>query len=255
MAVIKRSDAERVARDAMVLDLGDLHRHGEQLEVRARETADTIVADAKAERERLVATAKEDGHRSGYKAGFTEGRRAGFEAGQEKAIAQSEELIQHLLMAWTGALERFDAERENMLDVSRHDIIRLAAIIAEKVTKRKVEIDHEIISAQLASALRVVMNPGKLRVILHPADHELAEMVLPTLLKKLDGTVHAEIEIDEDVGQGGCVIRTEQGGEIDATIQTQFDRLIAEAMPIARPNGAPSGGQDGGQAGGEGGAR
>lgn len=233
MAVIKRADADRIARSAMILDLGDLHRHGEELKSSAKRSAETMLAQAKAERERLIGTAEADGRKAGFDAGFKEGRDAGFAEGQAKAIEQATELIRELTAAWTAGLERFTAERESMLDVSRDQIVRLAALMAERVTKRVVEIDDRVVAGQVAEALSMVTSPGRLRVVVHPADRELAEMVLPDLLKTIDSNPHAELEIDEAVGPGGCIVRTDAGGEIDATIKTQLSRLIAEVLPAA----------------------
>ena len=74
MAVIKKSEAVNAARNAVVLDLGDIARQAELLRRRAEEQAEAIVADAREQRERLVSTGYTEGHVEGSKKGYSEGK-------------------------------------------------------------------------------------------------------------------------------------------------------------------------------------
>ena len=234
MAVIKRADADRMARDAMVLDLADVTRHGQLLERQAKERAETTVANAKAERARLIAGAEELGRKQGYDAGFAEGLEAGRIQGREEAIAQAADALAQLGGTLAEAISAFDAGREGMIAEARRDIVTLAAIVAERVTKRAVEIDEQVATAQVEAALRVVARGSHAKVAVNPADVALVREAVPAIVKRLEGLKHCDIVEDESVTPGSCVVRTDGGGLVEATVEGQLARLIAEALPDAR---------------------
>src|SRR5690606_929417 len=104
MALIRKSVAETLSREAIVLDLGDLVRQGEQIKARARAEADRILAEAQAERQRLIADAAEVGRQEGFARGVEEGRKQGEAAGRDAALGEWREKLIALESGWTQAL-------------------------------------------------------------------------------------------------------------------------------------------------------
>ena len=115
MAVIKRADADTFARKAVSLHLGDLNRQGDELVARARQEAGTILAEARAEAERLIAGAAEIGRAAGHEEGLAEGREKGHEEGYSAALRASAETISQLESAWRRALELLEGDRARMV--------------------------------------------------------------------------------------------------------------------------------------------
>lgn len=231
MALIKQADAGLIARDAIVLDLGDLARQGEALRSRSRAEADAIVAQAKAERERLIAGAKEEGFAQGLARGEEEGRKRGEEAGREAAMAEAKDRIDRLVSAWEGALAAFEGERDRMLLEARQDVLRLALAVAEKVTKRVVRVDPGVVEEQIAAVLGLITRPTRLVVSVHPEDLARAREVMPGMCERLAKGSHVEVVADAALERGSCVARTAGRGEIDASIATQLERIAAALLP------------------------
>jgi len=231
MAVIRSSDADRAVREASSLHLGDLARAGSRLTAAARDEAASIVEAAERERDRLLAGAAERGHEEGRARGYEEGLEAGRAEGVRQAEAGRREALDRLQHAWLGMLETIETERAAMLSATRSDLCRLAALVAEKVTKRVVTLDERVVVDQLAAVLAVLARPTRLTVAIHPEDEAVLAEALPDLVSRFTAAEHVELALDETLHRGSCVARTGEGGVIDASVRTQLDRLVEVLLP------------------------
>lgn len=231
MALIRRADADSVARDAMVVDLGDLMRQGERIRERAKAEAEQIIAAANAERAKILKGAREQGHAEGFAKGQDEGRIKGREDAMAQSIGERKPALTAIERSWTQALDQFAAQRDAMLQDARREVITLAMEIARRVVKREVEIDREIAERQLAAVLELLAFPTRLVVRINPRDREVLDRALPGLLARFPLAQHAELVDDPAVEPGGCVARTAAGGWIDARVQTMIDRVCDAVAP------------------------
>ncbi len=218
------------------LDLGDLQRHADQIRQIAADQAERIVADARAERERLVSSAAD----LGFAKGFEEGRRKGYEEGIAKGVAEAsvawQDKLAKLEQAFTTAIAQFEHDRERMLFEAREDILTLALIIAQKVTHRIVTTDPTVVADQLAAALTAISKPTSVEIAISPDDEKVATQALPALVKQIASVQHADLVVDPALGPGSCVVRTAGGGVIDASVRTQIERIVTALAP-AGPRG------------------
>lgn len=231
MALIRQAEFAMAGRDAIVLDLGDLARQAERLRVAARAEAEQIGAQARAERERILAGAAEEGRRLGHEEGLQAGREAGAREGREAALAEARERLGALEAAWTQALAAFEGERDRMLQEARHDILRLAVAVAEKVVKRAIALHEGAAVDQLAGVLTLVARPTRLSIFVNPEDRDPVRAALPTLLERLASGAHVDLLDDPTLQRGSCVVRTATGGEIDASVGSQLDRIVEALLP------------------------
>lgn len=243
MALIKHSNAAQIAREAIVLDLGDLTRQGQMLIESARARADQILAEARAERDRIVAGAAEKGRADGLAKGLEEGRAKGREEGRAAAITEHRAELDRLQAAWTTALDEFAAQRQMLLNHAQADVLKLAALIAGRVVKRTIELDGRVIEDQLRAVLAAVTRSTELLLRVHPADIEVARNALPALVAAFEPVRGAELVADAALTRGSCIAlsRTASGdhagagsgggGEIDASIETQLSRIIEAILP------------------------
>lgn len=239
MALIKHANSHNVARDAIVLDLGDLSRQGQILIESARARADQLLAEGKAERDRIVAGAAERGHAEGLAKGLEDGRRKGEQEGKAAAAAQRAAQIEQIEKSWTAALAQFNAQREAMLCEAHVDVLRLATLIAGKVVKRIVEADPTVVVDQMRAVLGAVTRPTELTIRVNPADLQVATESLPGLVGAFEAVQGASIEPDATLAPGSCVATTRGtadvpgGGEINASIDAQLERIIEVLLPGA----------------------
>ena len=85
--------------------------------------------------------------------------------------------------------------------------------------------------------LSIVGALATLRLQMNPADVEVSRSALPGLISRFS-PAHAQIEEDPSLLPGSCVAISDQGGVVDASVQTQLARLIEVLMP---DHGHPAG--------------
>jgi flagellar assembly protein FliH len=239
MALIRQANASTMAREAIVLDLGDLALQGELLKARARADAQRIIDDAESERERLLKGAAEEGRREGLAKGLEVGRRQGEERGRAEALAAEGQRLRALDAAWQKSLATFESSRDAMQLEARHDILRLAAAVAEMVTKRAVALEPSRVEDQLGAVLVLLSRATRLTIAVHPDDEPLLREAFPAIAARLGSGPHVEFVADGSLERGSCVARTGSGGVIDASIRTQLQRIVEVLLPGETPGYAP----------------
>ncbi len=226
MAMIRGEQAGSLAGDAVLLHLGDLAKAGESLKREAEAQAERARADAHAERERIMAGAAEAGHAEGFAKGHAEGVARGREEGAAAARAERAEALDALDATWTAALERLEHDRRAMLVEARREIVRLAALVAERVTRRVVELSEDGVEPMLEAALEPIASATAVKVFVHPDDLVLAREALPAVVRRFGTPGDVSIEGDATAPRGTCIARLAGGGSVDASIDTQLERLI-----------------------------
>lgn len=235
MALIRHAEAQKIARDALVLDLGDVRAQAELIIAQAKAQASRTILEARAERERIIAGAFEEGTREGFEKGFAEGVARGTERGQADAMAARTNEIEHIEKSWSAALTDFHAERDALLDDARDAVVTLACRIASRVTQRVVEGDPAVVVDQVREAVSMVMGASRVVIEVSPSCQELVRTALPGVMASLGSTAHTEVRTDESLSQGSCIVRT-AGGAVDASIETQLQRISEALVPARAPS-------------------
>lgn len=176
--------------------------------------------------------------------GLEEGRAAGLEQARREAARTALDEARESLAALAGslatALRDFEQARRRLIASAEAGLIGLALAIARRVCKTQAAGDGEVARANVRHLLELVRHEHDLQLRLHPADADTLREALPELLTAAESLAHVELILDEGVGRGGCVLTSRQG-TIDATLDTQLDR-IAEALtgrpPLEEPSGA-----------------
>lgn len=233
MGLIRQAESSTLVRDAIVLDLGDLQRQAEQIKDRTQQEAAKIISDARVERERLIAEARQVGltlgHAQGLEAGLAEGRTQGI----AQAAAERRKELDVLITGWTKALDEFVQERESVLAEARREVLTLACAMAERIVRRVISVDPAAVAVQIEKVLALVARPTRIVLRVNPRDEAAARDAMPALMARFPFAEHAEVCVDEALLPGSCRATTAGGGEIDASIRTQLDRLAEAIVPRA----------------------
>jgi flagellar biosynthesis/type III secretory pathway protein FliH len=225
MALIKQANSAGAAREAIVLNLGDLRREADRLREDAIAERDRILRDARAERDRILEGASERGYEDGYREGFAKGVEQGERDGAEKAYAECAERVSSVEKSLADALESVEAERERVLLETKGDVLSFACAFAERVTKRVVEVDAAVVESQLEAVLKLVLNATRLSVLIHPDDREACDRIAPALSRRRIAESPIEFSEDDTLRRGSVVLRTDKG-LIDASVDAQIDRMV-----------------------------
>ncbi|MCA9310138.1 MAG: hypothetical protein KDA21_02975, partial [Phycisphaerales bacterium] len=233
------AEGEQLARKAIVLDLGDLQRQADWLKEQAEKAAATYIEEARAERERILAGAHEEGFEKGRREGHEAGYAAGLEEGRAAAFTQAGAELARTGEAWDAALDAFESRRTALLTDAREDLLRLALLIAGRIVHRHIEADPRVVLDQVEALIGMTMGPTRLVIEINPADRPVLEQALPGLIRRLGRTVDTEVVSDDEVKRGGCRVRTSRG-VLDADIDVQMQRMVEALLPGRGPD-APGG--------------
>ncbi|MBY0113913.1 MAG: hypothetical protein K2Y21_13935 [Phycisphaerales bacterium] len=239
MALIRQSDISKPVAEAIVYRLGDLVREGQSLRERTKSEAEAMLAAARAERERLISNAREEGLRLGREQGYREGHEKGSAEGRQQAIAAVGAELKTLQETWLKTIDAFEASRDALLLEARTEVLRLACEIAELVVKRTVELKPDTIVDQVDAALAMVVRPTRVRLAINPEDKPLIDDALPGLLARYANATHVDVSEETSIPRGSATLRT-MGGAIDAQVSTQLARIIDSVLPRHAASAAPS---------------
>lgn len=241
MALIKQAESAPHLRDAIVLDFGDLAADAAEARARAKDQAQQIIDQATRERDRLLA----DGAAVGRAEGFAEGKREGLEKGHAEgrvaALKEYQARLDAIAKSWTRALDSLQSERRQLWSDAHNDVVRLAMTIAERVIKRSLDVDPSIAASQAQAALSLLCARASVKLLVSAEDRPLIEQALPSIIAALGSSHEVELVADASVPRGGCILRTPIGGEIDATISTQIDRIRDVLLPAQGQTDTPEG--------------
>jgi flagellar assembly protein FliH len=165
-----------------------------------------IVAQARAEADRIRAEA--------HTAGYAEGRAAGHRQGAGE--------IARLASSFAEAAMGIEGLRAEVVEAVEHDAIDLGLRLAEKVVAGAAELRTELIAEALRGGLARIAERYRIAVLVNPADLDLFKDAIVEQAR-MSGVEHCEVRSDERVAAGGAIVATEHG-EIDASVATQLDR-------------------------------
>src|SRR6478736_6596584 len=137
--------------------MADVEAAAKRVLLRARQQAEQLLLDAQNEAEALKEQAKAEGLREGLEQGQAEGLRLGTEAGHAQALAEHREQFMQTIAALVAAAAELDAGRQRLEADGLREVVQLAAAIARRVTKRQGLIDEQVLAANVAEAMRLVI--------------------------------------------------------------------------------------------------
>jgi flagellar biosynthesis/type III secretory pathway protein FliH len=230
MAVIKSHNSATLLKDAIVLDLGDVSRQAQRIRASAEAKARQLIADAQRDAMAHRKHIHDDSAAQGHEEGFGKGLEAGREQGRQEAYQQAGEQLQEIQQGWVDAISQLDDQRQAMERDARQAVLELAIRFAAKLTHRVIEVDDQVVLGQLEAVLSQVLRPMEVTVRICPDDRQVLEEAMSQLLAQFAQVQRVHLVDDAQVGPGGCVLNYGQG-QIDATIQTQLQRLVELMLP------------------------
>lgn len=227
MGVIKASVAPTTAA---VFSMRDVEAEARAIVEAARRQAEQIVKAAQAEGERIRAERFRQGFAEGKAAGYAKGREEGLKSGHDEAFAAHGEKLRNLVSALADASQKLEASRKQLETETVLDVVRLAVAIGRRVTHRLAEVEPEVAKANVAEALRMVINASAVKVALHPSQLAVLEQELPAIRAMFPRLQQVELVADDSLSPGGCRLLV-GSGMVDADLDTQLDRVVADLLP------------------------
>jgi flagellar assembly protein FliH len=231
MSTVLKADHPLLERSqAEALNLDDLEAVGKRIIQGARTKARQLLAEAQEQAEQLRRSAAE----AGAKDGFEKGHRQGLQQGREEALAQATDRFERdqgrLVEALQSALAEFEDQRNRLLAGARDEMVRLAIAIARRVAKRYAVGDTRVAVENLKEIIERVGQRHVAHVKVNPADGESIRRFASGLAEASERWRNVIITESPEVEPGGAQVMLPDG-EIDASLETQLDRVAAALLP------------------------
>ncbi len=169
---------------------------------------------------RLLEEARAEGYNDGYNQAKKE-LESVFQKKLDEIVAQQVQPAIQNLMLVTGAVQK---EWKKIGQRIEESVLSLAMSIAQQIVKTELTSNSMIVVQQTREALQKLAGVEKLKIRIHPEDEKIIKQYRPDLLASTDSVREIVFETDEHITRGGCIIESDSGN-IDATIETQFDRI------------------------------
>ena len=176
----------------------------------AREQADEIVVEARRQADDVRAQAHDEG--------FEAGRQEGILAGEEETARLREEI----------AAERdsLESEYETLVKDMEPQFVRVVCDLLEKLTGVVISDQEDLILHLIRAGLADVRkNAERVVIRVSPEEAVVAEAHKKELMEELSGDVTIEIQSQETMEKGECLIETDNQ-MLDAGIRTQLDNML-----------------------------
>lgn len=220
-SVIKQHTFARGAShpETVVFNVEDVQTRAREYLAEVQQQADALIEDAKREAKQLLAEAKQLGLEQAEK----DMEQRVEQAAQKLSDARCKTAISACELAVSGVSEC----SSQWLSVWRNQTVSLAARIAEKLLRREMRDNDELLRVWLEEALAAMRESRELKIVVHPDDFAVAGRFLQQLSKSVPQAAGAEVIPDPDVSRGGCIVRG-NNGQIDQQLETQLERLVEQ---------------------------
>ncbi len=146
--------------------------------------------------------------------------REGFEYGLEKCQQEIQELNR--------AIKELLTAREEVMQQSIPDIAFLAVKAAEKLIKKELQIDENIIFGVVSEVIKSMSkDESEIKIRTNPNDTDIVKERLPEVYPENQSTKILVVP-DEEVDWGSCIVET-KNGIVDARFSTQL-RILQKAL-------------------------
>jgi flagellar assembly protein FliH len=166
-----------------------------------------------------------------YEKGFAQGEKSGVELGQKRLEAVIDQLKK--------LVKEIGRQRERLHKTFEKEMLDLVLSVARKVVHREVEQNQEVILSTLRESLRSLVDQRKVIVHLNPVDYQHILTPSESSQAILDETEGLKLIKDPSIARGGCYLET-SFGDIDATIESQFERIVSSVWERFEQAGEPS---------------
>ena len=146
---------------------------------------------------------------------------------QDSAQKLSDTRCKTAIAACEAAVSGVAESTTQWLATWRNQTVALAARIAEKIVRREMQDNDELLRVWLEEALVAMRDSRDLRLSVHPDDFAVAGRFLQQLGKSVPQAIDVEILPDPQVEQGGCIVLS-NNGRIDQQLLVQLDRLVEQ---------------------------
>ncbi|WP_019613262.1 flagellar assembly protein FliH [Psychromonas ossibalaenae] len=208
------------------------HREKEIVEEDVEEQPQPLTLD---DIEAIRQSAYEDGFKEGKDAGFaqgledgktqglSEGHQQGLEQGTVQGLNEGQAQIDKQISRWQLLIERLHNPLEKLDDNVEYQLIRLATMLAEQITRCEVQSNPQIILQALKQAVEALpVSEQTLKILLHPDDLVFVQDAYSAEVCLQRGW---DLQPEPALARGDCQIHT-QTSSVDYAFSTRIEQVL-----------------------------
>ena len=165
--------------------------------------------------------------KSAHQAGLNSARAEFEEQVKRRAQQISDQRCKTAIAACEATVQRLSGETTEWLANWRNLTVELAARMAEKLVRRAMQDNEEVLRVWLEEAIIAMRDARELRILVNPDDFSVAGRFLQNLTKMIPQAALIEVIPDPEISLGGCIVRS-MHGFIDQQLETQLQRLTEQ---------------------------
>lgn len=205
-------------------EIMDAKREAARIIEEAITQGDAILEEARASARSMTEEAREEGRKQGFKEGRLEGLRD-----SQNEIAQAKNLLEQARAEAAKISEQIGEIRESVIKQAQYQIAELAMEVAEKIIRREVALDSNIVFEIVKDAINRAPEGEETAIVrINPVFSNEISNRLGALLAGSKSLKKIDVIEDANIEPGGCIVET-GGGTIDAQIEAQMEK-IADAI-------------------------
>jgi len=223
-----------------VMKLADIAAQANEVILDARKTAARIKAEARAEAEIAGQQAREQGYKEGFAEGHIRGMQDGARAGGDRARARIEDQSRQLADLARSILGAIEEAGDRPYRPAADEVLDFAIDLSTKIVGQLARKDISVARGNLIKAMKLAGADGEMIVSVNPVQLQELSRDFAELVEVIDASGRARLVGDREVAPGGVKITTARG-VIDATVETQLDKVVSAlgAGGPVRPPQAP----------------
>ena len=215
---------------APAFSFADVEAKAAQILRDANDQAQRLLADASATARQRAQQIEQEAKAEGFKKGCQDGQQEALVQGRQVAIDEARQSLNQLGQSIGTAIARFEEAKRRLVAQAETGVIKLAIEIARRVCKHDAGQSSAAAIDNARHLLEMVKHEADLELCLNPADAITLREVLPDVLAAAGHGSHADIIEDAAVPRGGVQLRS-RSGSVDATLETQLERVAAALLP------------------------
>lgn len=235
MGLIKAGHSPAV-RSVVPFSMKDVEELAKGMLVRAQRQAEELIAAAQQEGEELKKKMQAEGFAAGRKEGVAKGMDEGRKTGHQAALTEHKAQLVQAINTLGAAMKQVEGSRKQLESDALTEVVKLAAAVARRVTKRQGMLDEQVVVENLRDAMKLVVHAADVRVAVHPVQKKVVTEAMGELKIEWPALEHAEVVEDGGLAPGGCRVFT-MHGRVDADLEGQLDRVVGDLLPDAQPRG------------------
>jgi flagellar assembly protein FliH len=224
-----KANAIRGLGSKIVFNYEDLRERCDVYVEKVRRETRTMIQDAQIESDSIRKEAYEQGRHSGSQQGLRDAEEQIRTQAEEMADRLAVEKLKNTLPAMQVAADLLVLEREKWMATWEDITIRLSLAVAEKVLRRKLNVEPEISTEMIRGVLELATGTPQITLKMNPKDLEHLGDHAEEVVRSMASCGKVTLIADESISNGGCIIET-QHGVINAEIESQLERIASELL-------------------------